>query len=189
MTTIPYKYSRTLPAIIIGAALMAIGYSTAWANPMWSDEQRPKCAEQQHRSINDRLGKIEERLEIKASQQAAWEAYAKAYMALKEQHAKEPDHNADAATSARYRAERVMELAKKLARIADATAKLQAVLSDGQQKILNRIARRSLHRRHEWRDQQAHDGNHEWPHHGDAGHEGHPDDYGAEERGNDKPQQ
>ena len=189
MTTTHCKLFRTLPAVVISAALMTIGYSTAWAHPMGSDEQKPACAEHQRGSINDRLDNMGERLEIKASQQAAWEAYAKAYKALADQHAKKPDQNADAAAFARYHAEMATELAKKLATIADATAKLQVALSEDQRKIFNRITRHSHHGGHEWRHQQAHDGKHEWPHHGDAGHEGHPDDQGGEEYGDDKPQQ
>ena len=189
MTTTPGKPFWALPAVVISVALMTIGYSTAWAHPMGSDEQRPACAEQQRGSINDRLDKIGERLEIKASQQAAWEAYARTYKALADRHAKKPDQNADAVTFARYRAERVTEFAKKLTLIADATAKLQAVLSEDQRKIFNRVTRHSHHGGHEWRHQHTHDGKHEWPHYGDAGHEGHSDDQSGQKHGDDKPQQ
>ena len=189
MATTPCKPFRALPAVVISAALMTIGYSTAWAHPMGSDEQKSACAEQQHGSINDRLDKMGERLEIKASQQAAWEAYAKAYKALADRHAKKPDQNADAVTFARYHAKMATELAKKLTSIADATAKLQAVLSEDQRKIFNRITRHSHHRGHEWCHQQARDGNHEWPHHGDTDQEGHPGDQGGEAHGDDEPQQ
>lgn len=182
MTKTLNKLFRVLPAVTISAILMTTDSSTALANPMGSDEQKPACAGHQRGSMKGRLDKIGERLEIKASQQAAWEAYAKAYRALADWQAKKPDLNADAATSARYRAEMVTDLAKKLTRIADATAKLQAVLSVDQQKVFNRITRHSHHR--------GHDGNHhEWPHHGDAGHKDLPDDQGTKERDDDKPQQ
>ena len=189
MTTTSYKSFHALPAAIISAAVMAIGYSTAWADHMGAGDQKPACAEQQHGSINNRLDKVEERLEINASQQAAWEAYAKAYRALAEQHAKKPDQNTDAATFANYRAEIAMEIAKKLSQVADATAKLQAVLSDDQRNIFNRIVRHQRHKGHEWHRQQSHNGDREEFHPNGSGHEKHPDDRSAEEQGDGRPQQ
>ena len=93
-----------------------------------------------------------ERLEINSSQQAAWEEFAKSVEAMAERDAKKPDADADAdaATISRYRADRANQLAAKLNRIADATAKLQAALNEDQRKILNRASHRFLHDGHAW---------------------------------------
>jgi hypothetical protein len=62
--------------------------------------------------------------------------------------AKKPGKDADAATIARFRAEQATGFAGKLTRIADATAKLQAALSEDQRKILSQTAQQVLHRDH-----------------------------------------
>ena len=175
MTTTPYKPFQTLAAVTIGAALMTIGYSAAWAHPMGPDDKTMACAGRDRESINGRLDKAAQELEIKASQQAAWEVYAKAYKELAERPATKPDPDADAAAMARKRAEMVTELAKKLTKIADATAKLQTVLSEDQRKIFDRITRHSRH-------------GGDWRHHGDGDHEWRHDDRGEERHGSDKPQ-
>ena len=100
-------------------------------------------------------------LEIKASQQAAWDAYAAAKLDLMTgvDHAM-PAADADAATLAHQHADRAAAMATKLAALADATDKLQAVLGDDQRKVLDRMAR--MHPR-------CHDGGGE---HGHGMHEG-----------------
>ena len=87
--------------------------------------------------IKARLAKLHERLEIKASQQAAWDAFAKSVEALPQGMTKPPGPDADATTLARFRADRAQGFAKKLAVIADTTAKLEGVLSADQRKILD----------------------------------------------------
>lgn len=88
-------------------------------------------------------------LEIKASQQSAWAAYAAAKLDLMSaMHAMKPDakaDDADAATIARRRADRVAQLGQKLATLADATEKLQATLGDDQRTVLDRIVRHDGH--------------------------------------------
>jgi hypothetical protein len=113
--------------------------------------------------LKDKLDKLSERLEIKASQQSAWEEYAKSVEILAEHSEKKPAEDADATAISRYRAERAAEFAKKLTRIADATSKLQAVLTEDQKKIFNQISRHSHHKKcHGW---EKHGGpDREWPH-------------------------
>ncbi len=48
----------------------------------------------------------------------------------------------DAASRARHRADRAAGIAQELGKLADATEKLQAVLSDNQRALLNRIGQR-----------------------------------------------
>ena len=119
-----------------------------------------------------RLDKLAERLEIKSSQQAAWEDFAKSVEPLVEQSLKNPGDDADAATVARYRADRATEFARKLTGIADSTARLQKVLTEDQRKILNQASHRFLHEHNGWNRE-----GHEWNHHMDSDKEGRHDDH------------
>lgn len=105
--------------------------------------------------LKTRLAKWAERLEIKASQQGAWQAYANAYGAMIDRHVKRPNDDADAAALGHYRAEVAANRARMLAQLADATAKLQAVLTPDQRKTLDDIARNSRHRGHGWRHERG----------------------------------
>jgi hypothetical protein len=91
--------------------------------------------------IEHRLDSAASRLEIKASQQSAWQAYAAAVHALGEADAAKPATEADAASIAREHADRATAFARKLTVIADATARLQGVLSPEQKSVLDQIAR------------------------------------------------
>jgi hypothetical protein len=95
-----------------------------------------------------RIAKMASRLEIKASQQAAWGDYVKAREAKWANLPARPARDADAATIARSRADFAADMARKLAVVSDATAKLQAVLTPEQRKVFDEMARRSGHRGH-----------------------------------------
>ena len=145
----------TLPTIAIAALLMISFHSVAIASPgeqcdskQMRHEQR--SPEKMHELMKARLDKLADRLEIKASQQTAWEEFSKSVRTMAERNVKKPSDDADAATISRYRAEMATEFSKKLTRIADATAKLQKTLTEDQQKILNKAARRFLQRGHGW---------------------------------------
>lgn len=90
-----------------------------------------------------RLDQDAARLEIKASQEPAWNDYAAALKAVSERprSAAPLPPDADAAALARARADDAAAMAQKLARLADATVKLQAVLTPNQREVLNQIAR------------------------------------------------
>jgi len=117
------------------------------------------------------------RLEIKASQQGAWQDYAKARVALSDRDFTRPAPDLDAAAIARLHADRAADGARKLAVLADATAKLQAVLSPEQRQTLAQMVHRGFHHHghHGWmggRDgERGHDGWERGPmeHRGDAG--------------------
>jgi hypothetical protein len=134
-----------LSTIVIGAVLMASFHSVAIANPSESYDHKQMYQEKMHEHMKVRLDKLAERLEIKASQQAVWEEFAKSVEMLADRNVKKPNNDADAATISRYRAERATDFANKLSKIADATAKLQAALSADQRKILDQNAHRFLH--------------------------------------------
>lgn len=95
------------------------------------------------------LAKLHERLEIKASQESAWEAFAKSIEALPMgmDKTKRPGPDADAATLARFRAERAQAFAKKMGVIADTSAKLESVLTPSQRKVFDNAARHYGHHR------------------------------------------
>jgi hypothetical protein len=129
--------------------------SAAAAEPAKDPAQA--CAQHRQEWAAAKLTQDANRLEIKASQQAAWEEYANARKALADwKFTKLPD-DADAATVAKQRAERVTEAAQKLTALADATAKLQAVLSPEQRKTLDQISRHHGHFGHE-RGHMGHEG-------------------------------
>lgn len=180
-----------LPTIAIGALLMTTFHSIAMASPGGHCDSKQMSHEQMspekmHEHMKDRLDNLAERLEIKASQQAAWEEFAKSIGILTERSVKKPNDDADAASIARYRAEKATEFAKKLTRIADATAKLQKVLTEDQRKILNQASHRFLHKDHGWSHKDhgmgREDLGHEWDQRGSSDGESHHDDHNEDSR-------
>ncbi len=157
-----------MPIIALGALLIPTFQSVALASPDEHHDQKQISAEKMHEHMKARLDKLAARLEIKASQQTAWEEYAKSVGSLADRSIKRPEHDADAATISRYRADRATEFAKKLAVIADATDKLQKALTEDQRKIFSQVLRchGHHHKHHGWHGTnhgQAREG-HEWNH-------------------------
>ena len=151
--------SGKLSATVIAAFLLTSFHALAYACPeahcdpmnhhhqqMYSAQANPEMMSE---NIKVKLSKLAERLEIKASQQGAWDSFAKAIEKLAERKLKKSDEAQDAATIARLGADNAAEVAKKLSEIAKATATLQAALSDDQKKILNQTARRLHGMQHE----------------------------------------
>jgi hypothetical protein len=145
---------------------------------------------QQHREQweQQKLTRAANRLEIKASQQAAWDEYAAARKGLMQRPEAKPDgQSKDAAAVARHHAERATQFAQRLTVLAEATAKLQATLTPEQQKTLNQIALHGdghRHGRHHFHHGRHHGHHHHWGHdrqmHGN--HQGqwkHESDHGA----------
>lgn len=162
---IPRPASRHAPLSAAGLALiLAVAWlpSATAATPDDSAARIQQHAQMVQAHMKARLDKMAERLEIKASQQPAWGEFVKAREAMLSHHPKRPAADADAATIARTRAEFAAERARTLAMVSDATAKLQAVLDENQQKTLNQIVRRAGQRGHRG----AHEGTqrHGWGH-------------------------
>lgn len=162
-------FNLILP-IILGLSLFPTLQTTALADEDHFDQKRIS-PEKMHEHMKAKLDKLAARLEIKASQQAIWEEYAKSVESLADHGIKEPAQDADAATISRYRADRTADFAKKLTAIADATAKLQKSLTEDQRKTLNQATHHHRHHRC-----------HHWPRHANHGshveshwqpHEGH----------------
>lgn len=98
-------------------------------------------AQMRKEMVQRHLDRIASRLEIKASQQSAWQAYADAMQAACTMDMTPPAPDADAAAIARQRAEHVTTLGRKLSAVADATARLQGVLSADQKSVFNQVTR------------------------------------------------
>lgn len=143
--------SRTLNGLLglmsVGAILVAVPAAEALAADPPSDHAQDRA---QHRAdwakhrmewLRAHLDREANRLEITASQQAAWQNYAQARAALAEHGPLDRPEQGDAATLAQYRARRVQAMAQKLSVLADATAKLQVVLSPAQRTTLDEMAR------------------------------------------------
>ena len=137
---------------VTGAILVSSFNSIAMADPANHCNDKAMSVQQmrQHMQerIKTRMDRLAQRLEIKPSQQGVWEDLARSIESLPDWNAKRPADDADAAAIARYRAERAAEMAGKMTKIADATAKLQSALSEDQRKILNQTAQLMLHRDH-----------------------------------------
>jgi hypothetical protein len=158
-------FTRTLiAALFMSASCALLSATPVYANEHGEHEGHAKefCAQDHQAWEKKRIDKEAGMLEIKASQETAWEAYAAAKLDLaaffgtmmKPVAAEE----LDAAATARKHAEHATEIAQKLAKVADATDKLQAVLSEDQRKVLNRISQHHEFHHHGFGHHEEHDG-------------------------------
>jgi len=119
----------------------------AGAESGMTHERMRALMEQRHAEhVTAMLDHLAGRLEIKSSQEPAWQAFS---AALRELLSPPPRADAapgtaprDAATLAREHADHAAEHAQKLARMADATAKLEQALGAEQRAVLDEAARR-----------------------------------------------
>jgi len=141
--------------ICMGSTALATGSARAQA-PGGTDRQPAAARARMERMradfVQTRLDSAAERLEIKASQEPAWNAFAAGVKALfaappgaapSEQDRRQSE---DAATRLHRRAAAELARAQNLLRLADATSKLQAVLDPNQREVLNQIVRTELDR-------------------------------------------
>lgn len=144
------KIKELLARIAIGTIVAVSVNSVAMADSgTQGDTPRQTKATAMNDRIQHRLEQLSQRLEIKASQQSAWEEYARSVSMLEDRNWKRPDKDADAAAIAHFRADRATVLAKELTVIAEATDKLQKVLTEDQRKIFNEVSRLSMHKARE----------------------------------------
>ncbi len=106
-----------------------------------TDADRAQMRERMQARMSQRLDRLASRLEIKASQQEAWEAYRKVRTSFSETRPQRPARDADAATVMKFRAEMAQRRAQHLTTMAQATANLQQVLEPQQRKVLDQIVR------------------------------------------------
>jgi hypothetical protein len=160
------RFSRSLARTAAAALTLAVAFPVvAAANPARHDDRQHQRMDPEQRAqfVRRHLDREASMLEIKASQQAAWDAYAAARLDLMASFdkMKPPAADADAATIARQRADRAEAAAQGLAKVADATARLQATLGDEQRKVFDRLARGHWH---------GHDGHHPFDMNGQRPH-------------------
>lgn len=140
--------SRGLAALALVGSLGAVSASAfsqpAGNNPATATD--PAARQERFREhVQNRLQRMEERLQITPAQQNAWAAYRQTVEGLVGTNLAKPGADADAATIARFKAQRAAEHAQKLTQLADATATLQQALTPEQRTTLNEMARREVH--------------------------------------------
>jgi len=142
---------RSLAAVLLGSSVLVTALpASAQAPQQRSESARPQRGapmteaertERMQARMSQRLDRLAARLEIKASQQEAWSAYRGTLQSMFQNRPQRPATDADAATLLRFRADAAQRRAQHLARLADATAKLQQALDPNQRKVLDEIAR------------------------------------------------
>lgn len=135
--------TKLVKLVIVSAASLMLANLSGVSAETYADhgQARPELLSER---IKAGLDKLRDRLEIKPSQQAVWEAYENSVESLAEGKIRRPEEDADAAAIARYRADKAEAFARKFERIADATAKLESALDENQRKILDGLSRRML---------------------------------------------
>jgi hypothetical protein len=164
-----------VPATLLLAALPLLSTAQQAHDPA-DPSHAARMHEYMQQGIDKHLDHLAARLEIRASQQEAWKAFAGAVRSMVPAAPLEPPaKDLDAAARARQAADRAADRAKRLAQLADATAKLQQMLDPPQKEVLNEVARELGHhmRGH------GHWGMHGGMHEGDChGHEHGPEHHG-----------
>jgi hypothetical protein len=163
VTNLRNYFSRTLAVAVFGAFALSASTSALSAAPVaaMSTEAKQDWAKERQERLKHFTDRLANRLEIKASQQNAFQAFVKALEAAAEHPAKKPEVKTDAASLARLHADFAAARAQKLAQIAEATAKLQEVLNPEQRKTLDQIAAHFAHRgahRFHGGEREEHDG-------------------------------
>lgn len=130
------------------AAALPAAASPGFGPGMGGREMTPEMQQRMQSRMQARLDQMANRLEIKASQQDAWQAYVKTHKEMFDGGMKPAPKDADAATIARHRADMAAKMATKLALHADATAKLQSALTPEQAKTLADMTRQPMGGRH-----------------------------------------
>jgi len=142
------RASRALAAAALAASLITVmapvPSSAAQAAPASVAPAQDEMAQRYAKHLQAHLDQLAARLEIKASQEPAWQAFSAAFRDVMSARLAERERaaaaDADAASLARRHAERAADHAQKLAQLADATAKLQQGLSADQRLVLNEVA-------------------------------------------------
>jgi hypothetical protein len=140
------------PAAMLATLLLAALPLVSMAQQERDPADPPHAArmhEYMKQGMDRHLDRLAARLEIRASQQDAWKAFASAVRGMVPATPPEqPGKDVDAAARARQAADRAADRAKRLAQLADATAKLQQTLDPPQKEVLNEVARDFGHHMH-----------------------------------------
>jgi cell pole-organizing protein PopZ len=145
MTSVSFSVRRVVASVAASITLLAGFAVPAWSHTDPHGQMQQDWAPHRQQWVKAQLARMAERLEIKASQQGAWEAYAKVIGEAANVSIKMPDENADAAAIARAHADFAAQNAKRLSQIADATARLEEALTPDQRKTLDQIVHEFHH--------------------------------------------
>ncbi|HEX7645506.1 MAG TPA: Spy/CpxP family protein refolding chaperone [Burkholderiaceae bacterium] len=142
--------SMTVFFAVSGAAFAASAAAdtTAQAGQTASAERKAEMEKHRQEFFKHMSDRMANRLEIKSSQQAAFQTYAAALQTAMTPPASRPEYGSDAAGIVRMHADMAAERAKRLAAVADATAKFQDVLSPDQRKTFDQMAAAFMRRHH-----------------------------------------
>jgi hypothetical protein len=146
--------------VCMGLAGLATSSGTASAQPASGSTRdggvtalRARVAQARTAMVQARLDEAAARLEIRASQEPAWNTFTaavKAYFAAQPGEAGRParaaDRQEDAAALLHRLATADLSRAQNLQRLADATTRLQAALDPNQREVLNEVVRMQLGR-------------------------------------------
>jgi len=138
----------TRGAAALAGVLISVS-APAWSHwgrsgPPMTEQEQVAAREHARDRMQARLDRTAQRLAVTPAQQPAWDDYANTVKGLFGVGWNRPAADADAATLARWRAERAAEHAQKLSQLADATARLQQALTPEQRKTLDELARRGV---------------------------------------------
>jgi len=171
MIPLPVRALRALSAGFLAASLigaLAPLPSRAAQPPASMTQAQDEMAQRLTKHLQAHLDQLAGRLEIKASQEPAWQTFSGALRDVMSARLADRERtagaDADAASLARLHAERAAEQAQRLARLADATAKLQQGLSPDQRLVLNEVAQRFAQQRFEHGPMGGHGYEHRGPH-------------------------
>jgi hypothetical protein len=168
------RITRAIAAAFLGTALVASavpafsqsgvegGRGSGQRASQMTEADRAQMRERMQARMNERLERMAKRLDIKPSQEGAWNEYRQARTAMFGQGARpqRPPRDADAATILRFRAEMAQRQSQRLLTMAEATAKLQDVLDPEQRKSLADMTRRGGKRGHHFGGRHRADGEH-----------------------------
>ncbi|MBS0372896.1 MAG: hypothetical protein JSS57_27280 [Proteobacteria bacterium] len=131
----------TVGCMLVSAGLPSVSFADE--DPASQDPARSLPHQDQAQWVKKRLDREAAMLEIKASQEGAWEAYAASAQELAGSYGayKLVPLDVDAAALMRLHADQAASFAQHIARLADATDRLRKVLNDDQRKVLDRIVR------------------------------------------------
>jgi len=139
----------TCVGTLVTAAVPALGETNTTGYPAVTEDSATRDARLREH-LQAHLERMATRLKINASQQQAWATYAQTVSTAFATRPSRPAADADAAAILRFRASLATTHAQRLTQVADATAKLEQVLSPEQRKTLDEIVRHQgyWHRHH-----------------------------------------
>lgn len=143
MTTIRLL-NRRIAAMLFSAATLSLAagaFAADTGDTPAAKPQQQSFQQRRHDMIATRLAQMANRLEIKPSQQDAWNTYSTTVESLAETPRQLPPRDADAATLLHFKADRLAEMSQHLNKLADATATLAKALTPEQRSVLNEMAR------------------------------------------------